>query len=300
MFYKGYWTVDWYCLLIDLFKKKAVLLADKIKIMHKIYAFLFLCLLVISSCKPNMDKYKTQNDLYEKFVVRYLFHSIRNEKLWLPEIGKGYEQLAEKTDTLCNEFFEKSFLIQDFKTCKKDFITLHQNVTEILSNKWFFLPSQTDYFIKQTQIVEPLENYDDLFSAYLKVKSYAISTIRSGITSCDFSRKAIFEIDTCKEDTSITISAYTEDVRKQFPIDVDILSISQNGSDLSSRAKICRKPSLMSINLPLTNNNSPIQLITSYTDNYSDSLKIDTFIFSQKRYYHHKIFGWRINAQNPQ
>ena len=139
-----------------------------------------------------------------------------------------------------------------------------------------------------------------MFSAYLKVKSYAISTIRSGITSCDFSRKAIFEIDTCKEDTSITISAYTEDVRKQFPIDVDILSISQNGSDLSSRTKICRKPSLMSINLPLTNNNSPIQLITSYTDNYSDSLKIDTFIFSQKRYYHHKIFGWRINAQNSQ
>ena len=246
-----------------------------------------------------MDKYKTQNDLYEKFVVRYLFHSISNEKLWLPEIGKGYEQLAEKTDTLCNEFFKKSFLIQDFKTCKKDFITLQQNVTEILSNKRFFLPSQTDYFIKQTQIVEPLENYDDLFSAYLKVKSYSISIIRSGITTCGL-RPAILEIDTFQSNKSISISAYIKEIRSQYPIGVKFLSISQDGKSLTNDAKICDKPSLFSINLPLTDNPSPIQLITSYNDIFSDSLKIDTFVFSKKRIYNHHIIGGSTKYQNSQ
>jgi hypothetical protein len=44
-----------YILFLNMCKKQNIILA---------------VLILTISCKPNMDKYKTQNDLYEKFVVR--------------------------------------------------------------------------------------------------------------------------------------------------------------------------------------------------------------------------------------
>jgi hypothetical protein len=248
------------------------------------------CIMFLFSCKPNMDRFKEQNELYEKFIIQNLFSAIKNKKRWLPESGKYYEKFAKKTDSICNEYFTKSFLVKDFKTTKNDFNLLQQKVLEILSIKNAFQPSETDYFLENTKLAKPIENYDDLFTAYLKLKCYSLSTIRSRITTCGM-YPLIFEIDTLIKNNTVTISAYNWQTKDVEAIKFDILSISQNDQNLNSVARVSNKPSLYSINLPLTKDTSAIQLITLYQDEFSDSIKIDTFLFNHKRIYQSAFWG---------
>jgi hypothetical protein len=258
--------------------------------MRTIAPVFLICALLISSCKPSLDKYKVQNELYEKFIIQHLFRSIKNQKLWLPKSGEYYEKFAEKTDSICNEYFTKSFLVKDFKTSEKDFELLQQKVLEILSIKEAFQSSERDYFLENTKLAKPIESYDDLFAAYLKLKCYSISTIRSRITTCGMF-PIIFEIDTLIKNNNLSIRAYNWETRNAEAIKFDILSISQNGQNLDNVARVCNKPSLYSINLPLTNDTSAIQLITLYADEFSDSIKIDTFLFNNKRTYESSFWG---------
>jgi hypothetical protein len=176
--------------------------------------------------------------------------------------NKIYYDLSLRIDSLCDTFYVNSYMKGDINNAKKDFEKLKKIALSIFEDKRLFLPNEANSLKMKIDKSSQIENYDQLFFNYIKLRSYCLSILSSCTFSCSLSYKwHKIEIDTIQtSENSKILHIYDNFVVDDNFADSKILELSRNGKSLLNNARILKNSSSFSVMIPCDNDTGDITI----------------------------------------
>jgi hypothetical protein len=202
----------------------------------------FIMIIACSAChktKFNAKMYTSQLEIYNSEIFMPIALAMQRNSQMNPEKVKPYLNLANQIDSLGNEFFNDHFLKGDFEYAIKQYKIFKTRSVEMFSGKNLFLSSERNYFIGQIEDSVPIDNFDKLFTNFIRIKCLAHTRFLNAIQSSECFGRYALVYDTINTNNKGRLLHFTD--RFSFAKEhtkANIKEFSRNGKSLMTKANL--------------------------------------------------------------